>query len=255
MNYHAKRKLARSSMYIALALAICTVMCLTVVAFVGAARSKKRQPSPLENSDPTTDTTPKDPTDKTPSENEKPSGSEAVTPEPDDNKTDTKPDGTEDPDTPTGSEGSPEYVLPADGYVLKSFSVDLPVWSLTMEDYRAHTGIDVSAACGSAVYAMTGGVITDISEDPLMGVSMTVIHHDGNTALYQNLASDLPEGIAEGVTVEAGQVIAAVGDSALIEQCETDHLHLEIFTSAGERINPETLLDFSKVPTVDNGNE
>ena len=71
---------------------------------------------------------------------------------------------------PTGSNDSPTYVLPADGYVLKNFSMDLPVWSLTMEDYRTHNGIDVSAACGSAVYAMTGGVITDISEHPLMGV-------------------------------------------------------------------------------------
>ena len=139
--------------------------------------------------------------------------------------------------------------------MLKGFSVDLPVWSLTMEDYRAHTGIDVSAACGSAVYAMSSGVITDIFEDPLMGVSMTVIHTDGNTAVYQNLASELPEGIKEGVSVSAGQVIASVGDTAMIEQCETDHLHLELYTPTGERVNPETLLDFSAVGKEDTGNE
>ncbi len=230
MNYHAKRKLIQNSMYVVLALVICSVMCLTVVAFVGAHRAKNKTESPTPEQTPTENT-----------DSQTPNKHPAETPK--------------EPDKPTSSEDTPTYVLPADGYVLKGFSIDLPVWSLTMEDYRAHTGIDVSAACGSAVYAMTGGIITDISEDPLMGISMTIIQDDGNTALYQNLASELPEGISEGVTVSAGQIIAAVGDTAMIEQCETDHLHLELFTPTGERINPESLLDFSEVPVVDSGDE
>ena len=255
MNYHAKRKLARSSMYIVLALTICTVMCLTVVAFVGANRSKDRVPAPEDtlSSDKPNSTSPDN--EQNTSNNNSNNGNNSNTSKPDDSQTDTTPSDSSTPDKPTGSEGAPDYVLPADGYVLKEFSIDLPVWSMTMEDYRAHTGIDVSAACGSAVYAMTGGVITDISEDPLMGVSMTIIHHDGNTSLYQNLASELPVGIEEGATVTAGQTIASVGDTALIEQCETDHLHVEIFTAAGERINPQTILDFSNAPSIDSGNE
>ena len=230
MNYHAKRKLIQNSMYVVLALIICSVMCLTVVAFVSANRTKNKTDPAIP--------------DKIPTEN-----NNAKPPETQNSTT------TEAPDKPTSSEDELTYVLPADGYVLKGFSIDLPVWSMTMEDYRAHTGIDVSAACGSAVYAMTGGVITDISEHPLMGISMTVIQDDGNTALYQNLASELPEGIKEGVLVTAGQVIASVGDTAMIEQCETDHLHLELFTPTGDRINPETLLDFSEVPKSDTGIE
>ena len=230
MNYHAKRKLIQNSMYVVLALVICSVMCLTVVAFVSAHRTKDKVDPAVP--------------DKTPVED-----STAQTPETSNGET------PETPDKPTSSEDELTYVLPADGYVLKGFSIDLPVWSLTMEDYRAHTGIDVSAACGSAVYAMTGGVITDISEHPLMGVSMTIIQDDGNTALYQNLATELPEGIKEGVTVTAGQTIASVGDTAMIEQCETDHLHLELFTPTGEHINPEILLDFSNIPESDMGDE
>ncbi|MBE6639098.1 MAG: M23 family metallopeptidase [Ruminococcaceae bacterium] len=238
MNYHAKRKLIQHSMYIVLAMIVCSVMCLTIVAFVSAHRSQNKQNPPLTNDPPAVNgnnDTPKPPEHEDSNDTNKPS--------------------EDNPDQSTGSEDEPSYVLPADGYVLKGFSIDLPVWSLTMEDYRAHTGIDVSAACGSAVYAMTGGVITDISEDPLMGMSITIVQNDSNTALYQNLALDLPEGIAEGVTVTAGQIIAAVGDTAMIEQCETDHLHLELFSPTGDRINPETMLDFSKVPGVDSGNE
>ena len=266
MNYHAKRKLTRSSMYITLALAICTVMCLTIVSFVGAHRSKKQTLTPNDqtasdnsssnaSSDSQNSTNSNQQNNNSQSTSQNTPNTDTLKPDNSDNQTNTTPDTEKEPDTPTGSEGAPDYVLPAEGYVLKSFSIDLPVWSLTMEDYRAHTGIDISAACGSAVYAMTGGVITDISEDPLMGMSMTVIHHDGNTALYQNLANEFPTGIEKGATVEAGQIIASVGDTALIEQCETDHLHVEIFTSVGERINPETLLDFSSAPTADSGNE
>ena len=160
MNYHAKRKLMQSSMYIVRALIICTVMCLTVVAFVSAKRPKEKiapaTPDKIQQAEET----------PTPSEGA------SVPPQP-----------TPTPDVPTGSNDSPTYVLPADGYVLKNFSMDLPVWSLTMEDYRTHNGIDVSAACGSAVYAMTGGVITDISEHPLMGVSMTIIQEDSHMAV------------------------------------------------------------------------
>ena len=232
MNYQAKRKLIRHSTYIVLALIVCSVMCLTVVSFVSASRRQKDRVDPPAP-------------DSLPSE----------VPGEDTNKPGDKPDTPEEPDQSTSSEDNPAYVLPADGYVMKGFSVDLPVWSLTMEDYRAHTGIDVSAACGSAVYAMTGGVITDISEHPLMGVSITVMQDDGNVALYQNLGIELPEGIEEGVPVTAGQIIAAVGDTSLIESCESDHLHLELFTPTGEHINPETLLDFSGAPTVDEGNE
>ena len=232
MNYHAKRKLMQGSLYITLALVICTIMCLTVVAFVSAKRPKKTVdpavPDKIE----------------TQTESEGPNEGASLLPTP-----------QVTPDLPTGSDDSPTYVLPADGYVLKGFSMDMPVWSLTMEDYRTHSGIDVSAACGSAVYAMTGGVITDISEHPLMGTSMTVIQDDSHVAVYSNLASELPEGIAEGATVSAGQVIASVGDTSLIESCDTDHLHLELYTPAGECINPETKLDFSGVAKQDTGIE
>ena len=234
MNYHAKRKLIEHSTYIVLALIICSIACLTIVAFVSAKRPKdKIEP-------PTPDTLPSE----VPGESQEKEEDASLLP--------TDP---EEPDQSTSSEDEPVYVLPTDGYVQKEFSMDLPVWSLTMEDYRTHSGIDVSAACGSAVYAMTGGVISDISDHPLMGYTITILQDDGNVAKYQNLAEEMPEGITAGATVSAGQIIASVGDSALLEQCETDHLHVEILSPEGEHINPEILLDFSHKDPIDVGNE
>ena len=229
MNYHTKRKFSRSSMYIVLALIVCSIMSMTVIAFVGAA---KKGPRPVEPATP----------DKLP-----------ITENP--SQENTPPASTTPVDTPTGSNDEPPYVLPANGYIQKEFSIDLPVWSLTMEDYRAHVGIDVSCPCGSAVYAMTGGVISDITDDPLMGTSLTVIHHDGNISVYRNLSDEFPGGIDIGVPVSAGQIIASVGDTALIEQCESEHLHLEMYSPDGNLINPTTVLDFTKQPPVDSGVE
>ena len=46
--------------------------------------------------------------------------------------------------------------------------------------------------------------------------------------VYKNLSDTLPEGIKEGVTVKAGDKIANVGDSALLEVAEEPHLHFEV---------------------------
>ena len=55
--------------------------------------------------------------------------------------------------------------------------------------------------------------------------------------IYRNLSATLPEGIREGATVIAGQVIGAVGDTAMIESADEPHLHCEM-TVKGESVDP-----------------
>lgn len=62
----------------------------------------------------------------------------------------------------------------------------------------------------------------------MMGRSVTIDHGDGIYTTYQNLAEDIAEGIEVGGTVEMGQVIGYVGDSALVEIAEEPHVHLEM---------------------------
>ena len=55
------------------------------------------------------------------------------------------------------------------------------------------------------------------------------IEHSGNCfTIYKNLAEELPEGIAEGSKVRSGQLLAAVGDSAMVEIAQEPHLHFEM---------------------------
>lgn len=131
----------------------------------------------------------------------------------------------------------PEFLAPVSGVILKENSDTVPVFSDTMNDYRTHAGVDVSAGEGEAVKSAADGVIGAVWEDPMMGTCMTVVHSGGAVSTYKGLNPTLPEGISPGVTVTGGQIIAAVGTSALLEIAEEPHLHFEL-TVAGENVDP-----------------
>lgn len=149
-------------------------------------------------------------------------------------------------DTPTS--GTPEkteriFMFPVNSTeVLKEFKIDELVYSATMNDYRTHAGIDIACNQGSAVYAMTDGVIESIHPDPLMGQTIIINHGDGLKSIYQNLALEIPEGLVAGVEVHAGDLIAAVGDTAIIECGEKSHLHFAVIQNDSP-VNPKDFVN------------
>lgn len=122
----------------------------------------------------------------------------------------------------------PVFVSPVNGEVLKECSLKVPVFSLTMEDYRTHSGIDVYAEVGTAVVAAADGTVEEIWKDPMMGTCLSIAHSGGAKTVYKNLAAELPENIAVGAAVKAGDTVASVGDTALAEIAEESHLHFEM---------------------------
>ncbi len=138
----------------------------------------------------------------------------------------------------------PTFISPVSGVVSKGFSVDVPVFSETMNDYRVHTGVDVTGGSGEAVLAAADGTVGAIWDDPLMGKCMTVVHDCGFVTTYKGLHEIIPEGIAQGVEVKAGQPIAALGESALIEIAEEPHVHFEM-TKDGAAVDPCTYVTFA----------
>ncbi len=137
----------------------------------------------------------------------------------------------------------PEFVSPANGAILKGYSGDVPVFSETMNDYRIHGGVDIAADVGSDVYAAADGTVSAIWEDPLQGWCMTVDHAAGAVSVYKNVSADFPEGIAAGTPVSRGQVIAAAGDTSLVEVSEEPHLHYELMID-GVPVNPADYMAF-----------
>ena len=120
------------------------------------------------------------------------------------------------------------FVQPVVGAVGKEFEIDVPVYSMTMNDYRAHTGIDLTADIGSEVVAASSGIVCRVWNDPLMGRSVTIDHGDGIYTTYKNLADTLAAGIEAGAGVNMGQTLGAIGETALIEIAEEPHLHFEM---------------------------
>ena len=150
----------------------------------------------------------------------------------------TLPPSTDDrQDTAVDPDAVPTLSAPLVGRVYRAHDLTVPVYSVTLDEYRVHNGTDILAAAGSDVKAMASGIVTEIADHPLLGHSVSVLHAGNLTTVYRNLVPEEIDGIAVGAAVAGGQVIGHVGDSALVECCDEPHLHLEM-TLAGTSVDP-----------------
>ena len=130
-----------------------------------------------------------------------------------------------------------KYISPVNGNVIKDFSGEELVFSVTMNDYRTHSGIDIACSVGEAVKCFSDGIIVNIEETPLMGNTVTIDHGDGLISRYSNLSHIYPGGIEVGTEVSMGDIIGGVGESALVECGEEPHLHFEV-SKNGTEVDP-----------------
>lgn len=132
-----------------------------------------------------------------------------------------------------------EFGVPVSGEIIKDFAKDTLVYSNTLEEWTTHTGIDIKADKTTVVLSAEEGVIESIKNDPRYGISIVIKHENGFKTVYSNLLTT--EFIKEGETVEKGQTIATVGDSASFEILDESHLHFEMYKD-GESVNPTIYL-------------
>lgn len=218
-------------LYIVLALIIVAVVCMTVFSVVtGSKKGEDIQKLP-DVTRPATKT-PEASSTRRPEAESEPEGTYVELPDED---VDAQP---EDPSTPVDAPVKLVFGQPvADGLLLKGYDIDMPVYSVTMNDYRVHAGIDILASAGDPVMAIAEGTVENIYNDALMGNCISISHPNGMVSYYMGLSEEVGEGIEEGAPVYCGQVISSIGDSTLIEIAEEPHLHLEIKQN-GEYVNP-----------------
>ena len=135
-----------------------------------------------------------------------------------------------------------KVMAPTEGTVYKRHDLDNAVFSLTMNDYRVHNGIDIECAAGADVVSCAYGTVKTAGYDPFMGYTVIIDHGDGLISCYRNLSDSLAEGIKEGAAVYAGQKLGTVGESALIEISDDAHLHFELELN-GKPIDPLTMTE------------
>lgn len=140
----------------------------------------------------------------------------------------------------------PEFSSPVNGIAIKDYSDNVPVFSYTMEDYRVHNGVDFAASVGTPVCAAADGTVSEINDDPMMGVCVSLTHAGGAVTKYKGLSEESMSMVNVGDNVVRGQAIGSAGDTALIESAEENHVHFEL-TVNGEAQNPA---DYFKVTRI-----
>ncbi len=131
------------------------------------------------------------------------------------------------------------FVWPLDGEIINCFSNEELVYNKTMADWRTHEGIDVATEIGTRVTAVADGTVTEVYNDDLYGTTVAIKHANGLVSVYSNLAT-VPT-VSVGDYVTAGLVIGAVGDTAIAETNEVQHLHFAM-TKNGTAVDPEKYL-------------
>ena len=126
-------------------------------------------------------------------------------------------------------------VWPVEGELERLYDVDHLHYDVTMRDWRTHDGVDILAPLGQTVCAAMPGVVRFVQDDGFYGTFVTVDHGDGTCAVYANLAS-MPA-VSVGDWVQAGDVIGAVGTTALCEIGQGTHLHFAVYLD-GESVDP-----------------
>ena len=116
-------------------------------------------------------------------------------------------------------------IYPVGKTILKDYSGENPVYSATFGDWRVHSGIDFAADKGAAVKAMAGGVVKEIYNDDLLGVTVVIEHNGGFVGYYSGLGETTL--VKPGSAINAGDIIGSV-KSVPSELSDEPHLHLEI---------------------------
>ncbi len=143
-----------------------------------------------------------------------------------------------DPQSSAADEPVHQFVPPLTEYrVLQAFSDGELVKSETTGTWQTHNGVDLACAEGTEVFAIDVGTVTEVCNDALWGYTITIDHDNGIVSRYCGLDGSVD--VREGDTVQSGQKIGKVGNTADIESALETHLHLEVRKS-GEAIDPLT---------------
>lgn len=134
---------------------------------------------------------------------------------------------------------SKSFSMPVFGEISFEYAQEKLVYSKTLDEWRSHAGIDLKASRGTPVKVVADGVVTEIKNDPRLGITIIVDHLDGLKTVYANLASG--DMVSPNQKVKQGEVLGSVGNTAVFESAEPEHLHFEVLKN-NKNVNPSDYL-------------
>ena len=131
------------------------------------------------------------------------------------------------------------FLWPLSGDVERGYAWDKLVYDRTMADWRTHDGLDISGGLGAKVYAAADGVVEEVSVDERMGTTVILYHGGGLRSVYANLAAT--PAVQAGDEVKLGDVVGAIGTTAMAERGDVTHLHFSMSVD-GVSVDPREYL-------------
>ena len=128
------------------------------------------------------------------------------------------------------------FVMPLQSYSYVSCEFGAPPGI----GYKPHRGTDFAAAGGTPIIAVHDGTITKRQYHNSWGNYIKIQNSDGTATLYAHMSA-FKEGLSVGSAVKAGQVIGYVGSTG---DSTGNHLHLEMYNTSGQLVNPRSYLAF-----------
>lgn len=96
-----------------------------------------------------------------------------------------------------------------------------------------HNGIDIPAPEGISVFAANTGTVVEIEDNETDG-NYIILNHGGGIQTFYSVLFGFAEGLAEGDTVQQGDLIGYVGSTG---EATGPHLHFSLIID-GEYIDP-----------------
>lgn len=139
------------------------------------------------------------------------------------------------PTAPVLTPEKPIFSRPINGVIVQPYSMDNLIKHETLNVWRVHDGMDITAVAGTVVCAAGDGTVVDIFEDPTYGLSVKISHSEGLCSVYSNLDPALNATLNQ--FVKMGEAIGKTGITAVGEAGEDGHLHFAMLLN-DEPVDP-----------------
>ena len=123
---------------------------------------------------------------------------------------------------------------PVDGDVIMNYSMDHVIYYATLMQFKVNPAVVIDAEVGTEVKAATTGIITDIFDDPVTGLTVTMDIGDGYSLLFGQLANVNHK---IGDRLSEGDVIGIINTPSKYYTIEGSNLYFMVMED-DETVNP-----------------
>ncbi len=155
---------------------------------------------------------------------------------------------TEEPSEETGADAREDkfafaedskILWPVEGDVILNYSMDKSIYFSTLNQYKYHPAIVISADVGDEVECAARGEVSSVTVDEETGTTVTMDLGSGYQAVYGQLKE---VSVEEGDTVEAGELLGYVSEPTKYYTLEGSNLYFQLLKN-GEPKNPMDYLE------------